>query len=85
MRSHSKRGRGIAAERLGDGQRAVGQMARGRQHAEAQPVAREGLEGEQRLERSDASARDHDVWSHVHSVGHGARRAAIGDRVQASP
>ena len=76
--------RRIAAERLGDGERAVGQMARGGQHADAQPVARERLQGEQRLERSDASARDHDVWIHVHSVGHGGP-AAIGDRGRKAP
>ena len=54
--------RRIAAERLGDRQRAVGEVARGREHADPNAVSGERLERQQPFERADASARDHDVF-----------------------
>ena len=56
--SHSWRTRRLGAERLGDRERAVGQEAPGGEHGDLDPVAREVLEREQRLERPDPAAGD---------------------------
>ena len=76
--------RRIAPERLGDRQCAVGQVARRRQHADANALSGEGLERQQPFESTDASTRDDDVWSHVQSVAH-RPPIRIGTRAQEDP
>ena len=77
-------GRGIAAEGLGDRERAVGEMPGGGEDADPQRVGGELLEGEQPLEGADAASRDDDVWVHASSVPR-TRARHIGAEAQQEP
>ena len=48
-------------ERLGDGERAVREVRRGGHERDADPIAGQVVEGDQRLEPGDASSQDHDL------------------------
>ena len=77
-------GRGIAAEGLGDRERAIGEMAGGGEDADPQRVGGELLEREQPLEGADAASGDDDVWVHAPSVPL-ARAGHIGADAQQEP